>query len=186
MFAFLKKFFSFKRQAPDVAVKKKTTASAAPSTSNASSEDDSNAVAFNKTLIKTLVKDHKILLSEFTAMINAVNTNNFELANRLLASFASKIVEHLSLENIELYVYLEFMAVNITADEKNMMKGFRAEMSEIASAVTGFINTYTNDPIGPHNQAIFLHNANESAGILVDRIGREEKALYPMYNKYKK
>lgn len=150
----------------------------------ASSKDDSKKVDFNKKLIKTLMSDHKELLNGFTTMITSVEADNFSAANSLLQEFGKKIVEHLTLEDVELYVYLEFMA-KITSEDKEIMKGFRSEMAEIATVVTGFLNLYTNSPISSANKNQFLLEANSAATILVSRIDREESVLYPMYGRYK-
>lgn len=142
-------------------------------------------VEFNKKLIKDLIKEHKILLSNFTGMISSVQTDNFDNANHLLGVFATKIVAHLEVEAKELYFYLEFEA-NVNQEDKLTMRDFRNEMSGIATAVTGFINSYTNDPISAKNKDQFLEDANNAATVLVDRISREEGNLYPMYGRYKK
>lgn len=175
---FFSKLFSFfSRTKPKNAVDSKVANNASPK--------ESNKVDFNKKLIKGLMRDHKILLADFTGMINSTQTNNFENANRLLSVFAGKIVEHLGVENTELYFYLEFEA-NIKKEDKETMRDFRNEMSGIATAVTGFINSYTNDPISAKNKDKFLEDANAAATVLVDRINREESRLYPMYGQYKK
>lgn len=176
---FFSKLFSFFKR------KDVKAATAAPVKSSPAKSANNKQVEFNKKLVKDLMRDHKILVSDFTTMITAAESDGFEYANKMLGVFAKKITEHLELENLELYVYLEFSA-GLEQEDKSTMRDFRNEMASIATAVVGFINTYTNDPISAKNKEEFLQEANAAAGILVDRIEREEAKLYPMYGRYKK
>jgi hypothetical protein len=139
---------------------------------------------FNKSLIKNLVSDHRILLAEFTEMMNSAQEDNFNEANRLLTSFSTKLMEHLQLEMDELYGYMDFVEKMMTAVDKASLKGFDDEMHKIGHAVNNLINRYTNDPVSAANKDRFIKEFDGAGVILGDRIKREESFLYPLYGKY--
>ena len=141
-------------------------------------------VHFNKSLIKGLVSDHKILLTEFTEMMDSAKNDNFYEANRLLSSFGTKLMQHFQVELVELYVYLNAMEKMMTVEEKKSIKGFSDEMYEIGATVKKLINSYINHPMSAANKESFINEFNGAAGILLSRIDREESVLYPLYGKY--
>ena len=141
-------------------------------------------VHFNKSLIKGLVSDHKILLTEFTEMMDSAKNDNFYEANRLLSSFGTKLMQHFQVELVELYVYLNAMEKMMTVEEKKSIKGFSDEMYEIGATVKKLINNYINHPMSAANKESFINEFNGAAGILLSRIDREESVLYPLYGKY--
>jgi methyl-accepting chemotaxis protein len=139
---------------------------------------------FNKSLIKNLVSDHRVLLTEFTGMMNSAQEDNFNEANRLLASFSTKLLEHLQLEMDELYGYMDFVEKMMSAEDKASLKGFDDEMLKIGHAVKNLIDRYTNDPVSSANKDTFIKEFEGAGVILGDRIKREESFLYPLYGKY--
>jgi methyl-accepting chemotaxis protein len=139
---------------------------------------------FNKSLIKNLVSDHRVLLTEFTGMMNSAQEDNFDEANRLLASFSTKLLEHLQLEMDELYGYMDFVEKMMTAEDKASLKGFDDEMLKIGHAVKNLIDRYTNAPVSSMNKSTFIKEFEGAGVILGDRIKREESFLYPLYGKY--
>lgn len=141
-------------------------------------------VQFNKFLIKNLVSDHKILLAEFTEMMDSAKNDNFYEANKLLSSFGTKLVEHFQVELIELYVYFNAIDEIMTVDERKSTKGFSDEMYEIEATVKKLLNSYINYPVSAANKESFISEFNGAAGILLSRIDREESVLYPLYGKY--
>ena len=147
-------------------------------------QDEENTVQFNKALIKNLVSEHKGLLNEFTNMLTAANSENFYLANQSLAAFASQLKAHLDLELVELYVYLESIAEQMSIEEEMAIKDFSDEMDKIGFTVTNLINKYINQVISATNKDQFLADFNGVAGILTDRIKREESYLYPLYARH--
>lgn len=141
-------------------------------------------VNFNTRLIKNLVVDHQILLADFTQMMTAASENDYAVANQMLGVFTKKLIAHLNIEDIELYTFLEYMA-KMTPEDKASMAGFKSEMSGIAIVVTDLVNKYTNKVVSESNVESFISDFGGVAPVLIDRIDREEKKLYPMYGKYK-
>jgi methyl-accepting chemotaxis protein len=139
---------------------------------------------FDKSLIRNLVSDHRILWTEFTDMVKSAENDNFYEANRLLSSFSTKLTEHFQVEMDELYVYIDFVEKMMTDEDKNSIKGLDDEMHKIGYAVNNLINTYTNQPISAANKETFIKEFTRAGGLLGDRIKREEKLLYPVYGKY--
>jgi hypothetical protein len=123
-------------------------------------------------------------LTEFTGMMNSAQEDNFDEANRLLASFSTKLLEHLQLEMDELYGYMDFVEKMMTAEDKASLKGFDDEMLKIGHAVKNLIGRYTNDPVSSANKDTFIKEFEGAGVILGDRIKREESFLYPLYGKY--
>jgi hypothetical protein len=139
---------------------------------------------FNKTLIKRLVADHKILLTEFTDMMNSAKNDNFYETNDLLSSFATKLLEHFQIELVELYVYLDFIEAMMSVEDRQSIKGFSDEMLKIEHTVKGLVDKYSYSPVSAENKDMFINDFNGAASILLDRIDREERVLYPLYGKY--
>lgn len=149
-------------------------------------KEEKSESQFNKTLIKNLVSDHKILLSEFSEMIQSAENDNFYLANKLLDSFFSKLKEHLDVELVELYVYLESIADKMPIEEETLIKDFSDEMDKIGFDVTNLVSKYVKQNISEANKKAFISDFNNIASILIDRIKREENYLYPLYARYGK
>lgn len=153
--------------------------------SNKKKDTSNKKVDFNARLIKHLVDDHRVLLADFTEMMASANEGDYNVTNHLLGAFATKLVAHLNKENIELYTFLGYM-VKMSPEDKESISGFRSEMAAIEVAVTGLINKYTNQEVSTSNIDSFITDFDGVATVFVDRIGREEKMLYPLYHKYKK
>jgi hypothetical protein len=139
---------------------------------------------FNKSLIKNLVSDHKILWTEFNDMMKSAQNDNFYEANRLLSSFSAKLTEHFQVERDELYVYMDFVEKIMTAEDKESIKGFDDEMHKIGYAVKDLVDRYINQPVSAANKDTFIKEFIHAGGMLGDRIKREERVLYPVYGKY--
>lgn len=145
---------------------------------------EDEASQFNKSLIKNLVSDHKILWTEFTDMMKSAQNDNFYEANRLLSSFSTKLTEHFQIESDELYVYMDFVEKMMTAEDKESIKGFDDEMHKIGYAVKDLVDRYINQPVSAANKDTFIKEFIHAGGMLGERIKREERVLYPVYGKY--
>lgn len=142
-------------------------------------------ISFNEKLVKQLKKEHKLLFGILTSMVKYVEVDNFEQAQSSLLIFSKKITKHLETEQIEMFVFLEYIAKDITDNDKKLIKNFRNEVANIANGVASFTNTYTNTPLSSENKSQFLHDARAIITILMGRIEHEELILYPLYDRQK-
>jgi hypothetical protein len=144
-------------------------------------------LVYNSGLIHVLEDDHKVLLSLYTHIMKCATNKQYNALKKGLNDFGERLTTHLRKESIDLYMYLEFVVVKADAVEtRETFSSFRLEMKEISIAVSSVLNHYDNTPVTNETVDKFLIDFEELGVILVDRIKREEKTLYPIYMNLKK
>jgi len=139
-------------------------------------------LVYNSELIDSLEQDHQILLSLYTDIMKYAANREYTLLAQGLSNFSELLTTHLRKESIDLYMYLEFVVVKGDAvDTRGTLRAFRLEMKEISIAVSSMLHHYENMPVTYKTVEKFLVDFKELGRILVDRIAREEKTLYPIY-----
>lgn len=146
-------------------------------------DKDDDSISFNNKLVKQLKKDHKLLFGILTSMVKYVEVDNFEQAQNSLNLFSKRIAKHLEIEQIEMFVFLEYIAKNTTDTDKKLIKNFRNEIANIANAVSCFTNFYTNTPLSEDNKQQFINEARAIITALMSHIEHEEIILYPLYDR---
>jgi hypothetical protein len=158
----------------------------AVSAENNSSKKESkkHIIPYKPNLIADLESDHKNLLISYKRIMNSADKKQYAKLTLCLNGFSELLKSHLRKESIYLYMYLEFVIgkENGIMDSK-IFRAFRLEMKNISVAVSGAINLYTNTPVTDETVDKFIKDFSEIGSILVDRIEREEKNLYPIYKK---
>jgi len=168
----LKKFFSAKEQ-QNLQQDRKAVVSR-------SNQNDKFPIGYDENLIDRLKDDHTELVRLFTSVISHVENQRFTKAITELSTFRTLLTSHLITENTKLYLYLNY-AYQKESTTSEMVSHFRKEMSHIGKSVMSFIQQYNHSGITAANQQKFLRQANEIAGILVNRIETEEQRLYEIY-----
>lgn len=135
-------------------------------------------IEYQPQLIEQFKKDHQVLLTIFTNIVEKSNLDDTSEVPALLSEFKRRIIGHLLQENIQLYVYLKYLYADdsLTAElTKNMQK----EMPGIGKTVLDFITCYTqkNACFGQE----FKDGLNAIGAVLVERIRLEEENLYGLY-----
>ncbi len=135
---------------------------------------------FYPDLIENLKDDHQNLLSIYSEMGDALEKENFNRLAELFNQFKVQLHRHILKENLKLYIYLTHA---ITNDQKslNTIRELKSEMQKIGRAVNKFLEHYSQMPWTEEQKNSFPEEFNTTGSILVDRIEREEKNLYPLY-----
>ncbi len=162
------------------------TAAPAPGAVNQKPDASSAPVApgtsihYHADLIGKLTSDHRALLDLFGRIKLAHGSGQLEEAAALLVRFRTALQDHLLVESVRLYVYLEHR-MRDDPDSHRLIHDFRHEMDGIGKAAMAFLGKYArlaqdpqlNDSFGPELDAV--------GRVLVERIQREETVLYPLY-----
>lgn len=144
-----------------------------------------SVIPYNPELIEGLQEDHKALLTIYSKIMEHAKAKQYAELTFGLDGFDELLKSHLRKESHELYMYLEFVVAKDEGNEdRKMFRDFRLEMKEIAVTVRGFVNQYTNIPVTNTTVDQFIADFTQLGGVLVERINREEKNLYLIYNRY--
>ncbi|MCK5812865.1 MAG: hemerythrin domain-containing protein [Cocleimonas sp.] len=148
---------------------------------------ENKVIIYNSELIRVLEKDHQVLLSLHAYLMKCAINKEYESLVRAMNDFSSILATHLRKESIDLYMYLEFIVVKADeTDTRETFRSFRLEMKKISIQVSSILHHYENTPVTDQTVEKFLIDFKELGEILVDRIKREEKILYPIYINLKK
>lgn len=140
----------------------------------------SKGIAFDPDLIQRLKSDHRALLSTYGAIKSAAQDGRWPEVETLLRQFRSALTDHLMLESIKLYVYLQ-RALASDRDSLGLMRRFSTEMVGIGKVVMDFVDDNQAVSADPARQERFAGVWHEIGKTLGDRVAREEETLYSMY-----
>ncbi len=158
----------------------------APAPEPAHSMEDSESFApgttirYSADLVDRLVRDHRLMLERFGAIREAAHAGRLDEVVPLLERFRIDLHAHLLVENVRLYVYLEHTLADDPVSHA-LMHEFRHDMDEIGKKVVAFLARYVRLGEDPALAASFVADLERVGTVLVDRIQREEDALYPLY-----
>jgi hypothetical protein len=130
-------------------------------------------------LLPGLKGDHAELLKLYVELERMAIEGRYASIPASLGTFKSKLDVHLLNENLHFYCYVEEKALG--EREKELIRGFRAEMNGIARSVLNFVKVYRQAGVHPANGQTFLSELRLIGGLLVQRIEREEEELYALY-----
>jgi hypothetical protein len=147
---------------------------------SAKSVQDKSRFRHSPELIGALTADHGELLQQYGKLERMAVDGQLAGLPLALAAFKARFDEHILHENLHCYCYLE---QKLQGDPKGLhaMQEFRAEMNGIARCVVNFVKTYRVAGVRRANVEPFLAELREVGAMLVQRIDREEKDLYPLY-----
>lgn len=138
-------------------------------------------VHHDPTLIIRLKDDHRSLLKQYAAIKTAATEGRWTEVHNDLLKFRAELTDHLLTESVKLYVYLR---LKLSGDpvQLRLMRNFSSEMVGIGKVVVDFIEANEDVAINLEKQQQFMTGWGEIGKVLGDRVGREEKTLYPMYD----
>ena len=131
-------------------------------------------------LVASLEADHAELLRLHHEVERLATQGHYAALPTALAAFRSKFDLHILDENLNFYGYVEERAAGRPEDQ-DLVRGFRSEMNAIARAVVNFIKKYRSLGVQPATVQEFLLELRQIGLLLLKRIEREEKELYPLY-----
>lgn len=138
------------------------------------------AIHYHADLIDRLKSEHRVLLELFGRIKLSYSAGKHDEAAALLGRFRTALQDHLLVENVRLYVYLEHLLREDTASS-GLIHDFRHEMDGIGKSVLAFLSKYGRLGQDPELQHSFGAELDAVGRVLVERIQREESVLYPMY-----
>lgn len=138
------------------------------------------AITYDAALIPALTNEHRQLVEVYKQVHAALARSDMGGVRQRLLQFRGSLQEHLLKENVKLYVYL---ARHLASDEDSsqLVNDMRREMMGIGRVVMDFLRKYTETPIDPSQAAQFKTELDGIGAALVQRIEREESALYTLY-----
>lgn len=163
------------------------TPTASPTATNTRSGNEGEAryakgttIRYDESLVDKLKTDHQELLAQFSEMTLAVEISAYDKCNEILGRFKARLTDHLLIENVKLYVFLD---CHLESDGMNatLVRNFRQEMDKIGKVVMDFLRRYQKLTVSAANAAEFKRELAAIGNVLVDRINREEATLYSMY-----
>ena len=134
-------------------------------------------VKFQKSLIPTLISEHKELRFLHYQVINAASDQNSELTRQLLGRYKTTLVNHLLKENNSLYTYLKHSIDDHTSTE--LIINIKNEMDDIGRTVTNFLQRALAESY--EFNYTFITEFQNIGDILDKRMRREERFLYSYY-----
>lgn len=137
-------------------------------------------IHYSHNLIDSLQSDHQALLELYGQIDKVFNEGKYEEVSSLLEEFKSGLNAHLLTENVRLYIYLDrSLAHDPTSSD--LIRGFRKEMDDIAKVALGFLKKYETIGVDAQLASHFANDFKTIGKVLVERIQKEEKTLYPLY-----
>jgi len=140
----------------------------------------SSEITYDAGLVDKLKEEHRELIGILIAVRKAATEGRFNLVSDLLASFKHSFLNHVGLENVKLYVYMQQHGAQ-DADTLSSVSDVRKEMNEIARMVMKFIDTHIVESPSPVTVTDFHAQLDQAEAVLAKRIQIEENHLYPLY-----
>jgi iron-sulfur cluster repair protein YtfE (RIC family) len=137
-------------------------------------------ISFDPQLINKLEDDHQELIEIFTEIKAAASVGHFRRIPTKLSEFKNALQEHIALENVRLYVFIQQNYAQ-NEDVSDFVNGLRAEMNGIARAAVKFAEKYTKTPPDAATSSNFIFGLDEIGAVLVKRVQLEETRLYSLY-----
>ncbi|MCW8918543.1 MAG: hemerythrin domain-containing protein [Gammaproteobacteria bacterium] len=137
-------------------------------------------IHYSPDLIASLQSDHQNLLALYGEINNAFTEKRYADVSSMLTTFRGNLNAHLLTENVRLYIYLDHSLAN-DASSHDLIHGFRKEMDDIAKVALGFLRKYEAIGVDDDLAAHFATDFATIGKVLVERIQKEEKTLYPLY-----
>ena len=140
-------------------------------------------INYDPGLITSLKSDHHDLVDIFQRVWSeGYEVHNFRKLSNLMTQFKSGFQTHLIKENVRFYVYLEQTLVD-DVHTLQVVKDFRTDMNEIATAVVQFCKRYSHEAFTSEMVRDFKKDYQMIGEALTRRIGLEEKELYTLYKR---
>ncbi len=135
-------------------------------------------VTYHPGLIDKLKAEHVSLINAFTSLAHAIQSQDKARAIQLMASFKENLVQHLTDENVKLYVYLEH---TVDASALSEVQKFHNSIRSITRELDKLVEML-HSPHWTTEKIPEIQNQLTTIGeVLGDRIAAEEQDLYALY-----
>jgi len=136
---------------------------------------------FDLGLIKTLQKDHRELLFIYAGIMTNAENKKYDLVAEQLSLFSERFTEYFHVGDRGLYGYLK---TYIKLKQPKRQKAFSAlnlEMKNLYISIFYSLNQSVNIPFNERSYDGFIQEFRFVGEQLKERIEREEKVLFKMY-----
>lgn len=144
-----------------------------------------NLPAYKYGLTEGFKNEHQEISSIFENIILNANDKDYVTLPLMLSKFTKKCAEHFNAEE-ELYLYMKALAGSRSEIERKVANEFSAEMKNLSVSLFSIINQSNYIPVNDNTVDGFVEELGELGEILQERIRREEKILYPLYENSRK
>jgi len=133
----------------------------------------------NQKLVKKWKQEHKEIVALANKVIEAYSANNQKAAKKIFKELNKSTVNHLMLEDIELYK-LQQDEKRITSEMHEATEEFRRTFRGTKTVLLDFLTKYTQEDALFDDK--FFKTLKEIVEVLVKRIAYEENNLYSQLN----
>lgn len=144
-------------------------------------EAERGTIAYDAGLMDRLKDEHEQLLQAFIAIRRAGAEGRFTRLPNMLEHFRLALLNHIALENVKFYVYLQNHPATDN-EAASFISEVRKEMNGIARTVGKFVDTYIGDAPSSLTLDHFLSELEQIGDVLTRRIALEENNLYSLYH----
>lgn len=142
--------------------------------------EDHHWIRYSADLIGELTAEHAELTRMYSEIEAMAVSGRYTQIAAALDAFRTKFESHILNENLRFYCYLEDRLAE-SADDLKRIKSGRTELDGIARDVVTFLRTYRSLGVRFTNGKTFLDELRCVGALLVHRVDREERDLYPLY-----
>lgn len=140
---------------------------------------------YDPNLTETLHDEHNKLINHMKFLQKTVEEKDLPLLPIALELFRGEMLEHVSKEILQLYVYLR-NALKDQPEQYQLMKNLRKEMDLLLNVMLDFLDKYSEIEIEtimrtPKIQTDFLEGITNLVALFNRRIEVEESVLFPLY-----
>lgn len=141
--------------------------------------------AYKYGLTDSFKNNNQEILSISEIIMHLANEKEYATLPLMLSKFSKKCVEHFS-EEEELYTYMKALAGNRSEIERKVAIEFSQEMKNLSISLFSILNQSNYIPVTDDTVDGFIEELGEIGKIVTERIRREEKILYPLYENSRK
>lgn len=135
---------------------------------------------YDPNLLALFEEQHCEIRRLFDELQRAAHDGNRALLKERFAEFSSLLQGHMIEENLRLYTYLS-KAYKDRPQESELIDELRSEMGSIGNTLIQFMATYAKVEWTDNELQAFIEELGEINSMLLERVGREEEKLYPLY-----
>ena len=137
-------------------------------------------IGYDPLLINRLKADQQRMLDLFTQIQSLLVTHDYDGVKRKLGEFRIILQDHLMIANVKFYVYVSRQLADDAA-RTAIMNDYRREMLANSRQIMDFLRTYSAVRLDDSFAETFQIELLVIGSALVQRIEREQAALFPLY-----
>lgn len=137
-------------------------------------------IGYDPLLIQRFQNDHQRMLRLFTEVQSLLTAGDYDGVQRKLGEFRVVLQDHLMTASVKFYVYMTHL-LDGDAGKSALLNQQRREMLNNSRLIMDFLRTYSAARLDDSFAEAFQIELLSIGAALVQRIEREESALFPLY-----